>query len=200
MGVIIIHCMTPWRYVEFMVVPDGRMTLCRPRRRHAGDGLERMRVRYWKANRSVARVQEVVEVRANGPLERTAHRRSRAAGAAPPPARRRGRPRPGGQFGRRGRGARRGAARVGRRRSLYVLTARASPGARPRPAAPARPREPVASGVADPGRSNDRSRIRRRKRSPGPSNGKRFLSILNTRGLGHRRRRTLCPDCAALYM
>ena len=94
MGVIIIHCMTPWRYVEFMVVPDGRMTLCRPRRRHAGDGLERMRVRYWKANRSVARVQEVVEVRANGQLERTAHRRSRAAGAAPPPARRRGRPRP----------------------------------------------------------------------------------------------------------
>jgi len=88
MGVIIIHCMTPWRYVEFMVVPDGRMTLCRPRRRHAGDGLERMRVRYWKANlrqigRSVARVQEVVlrcaqTDRSNGPLT--------AAGAAPGPA------------------------------------------------------------------------------------------------------------------
>ena len=91
-----------------------------------------MRVRYWKANRSVARVQEVVEVRANGPLERTAHRRSRAAGAAPPPARRRGRPRPGGQRANlAGAGGAPGGARAWGGAGVYVLTARAAAAGRP---------------------------------------------------------------------
>jgi hypothetical protein len=155
MGVIIIHCMTPWRYVEFMVVPDGRMTLCRPRRRHAGDGLERMRVRYWKANRSVERVEEVVEVRANGPLERTAHRRSPAGrrarrprppaaggGAPPPPAR-------GGQLGPARAGRPAGRARGAAPGCTFLPRPRDARAARP--AAP-RPREPAASaGSRTPG-------------------------------------------------
>jgi len=152
-----------------MVVPDGRMTLCRPRRRHAGDGLERMRVRfrYWKANRSVARVEEVVEVRANGPLERTAHRRSRAAGAAPPPARRRGRrPRPGGQsWGLRAGagGAPRPAARAWPAAPGCTFLPRFLP--RPRDARAARPAAPAAPpraggerGRGPPARSNMKRR------------------------------------------